>query len=60
MFSKDYRNKYEFARKLFGELKKTPALISIDTSNLTPHEAYKTVLKEIRYLGVEKGHKVKL
>ena len=60
LFSANYHSKSEFVKKLFKEFKEIPALISIDTSDLTPHEVYKTVLKELKYLGVEKGHNVKL
>ena len=48
LFDKDYRDKYEFVRKLFKEFKKVPAEITIDTSNLGQDAVYKIALEKIK------------
>lgn len=48
LFDKDYRDKYEFVRKLFKEFKKVPAEITINTSNLNKDAVYKIALEKIK------------
>lgn len=48
LFSKDYRDKYEFTRKLFKTFKMIPAEIRIDTNKLGKGEVYKIVLEKLR------------
>lgn len=47
MFSKNYRDKYEFVRKLFKAFRKLPADIRIDTTKLNQDEVYKTVMEKL-------------
>lgn len=49
LFSPDYKDKYEFIRKIFKSFKTIPADIRIDTSDLTPREAYERVLKKLSF-----------
>jgi hypothetical protein len=46
-FIYDYRDKYEFVRKLFKHFKPVPADITIDTTARTPQEVYKIACKEL-------------
>lgn len=48
LFSADYRDKYEFVRKLFKEFKSLPADIRINTTKLTPQEVYKIVSDKLK------------
>jgi hypothetical protein len=47
LFSTDYRDKYEFVRRLYKEFKKLPSDIMIDTTRLMPEGVFKIALKEI-------------
>ena len=47
LFSADYKDKYEFVRKMFKPFKAVPADIKIDTSDMRPPEVYKHVLKKL-------------
>jgi hypothetical protein len=48
LFSTDYRDKYEFVRKLFKEFKKIPTEIRIDTSKLKAYDVYKIALRKLK------------
>lgn len=47
LFSSNYRDKYEFVRKLFKEFKRVPAEIRVNTTNLTQDEVYKMALEKL-------------
>ena len=47
LFSYDYKDKYEFVRKMFKPFKAVLADIKIDTSDMRLPEVYKHVLKKI-------------
>ena len=47
LYSEDYRDKFEFVRKMYKGFKDIPAIVRIDTSNLTPRKVYKTAMQEI-------------
>lgn len=49
LFSKNYRDKYEFVRKLFKAFRKLPADIRIDTTKLNQDEVYKTVMEKLKW-----------
>lgn len=49
VFGDNYKDKYEFIRKLSEEFKKVPATIIIDTSKLTAREVYRTTVKELSF-----------
>ena len=49
VFGDSYKNKHEFIKKLYGDFKKVPATIMIDTDKLTAREVYKTVVKELLF-----------
>lgn len=44
LFSKDFRDKKEFVRKMFKDFKDAPAQIRINTSKSNPHEVYGVAL----------------
>ena len=48
LFGGDYRDKYEFVKKMFKEFEKIPAEIRIDTRKLKPEDVYKTVLEKLK------------
>lgn len=47
VFGESYKDKHEFIKKLYGEFKKVPATIIIDTSKLTAREVYQAVVKRL-------------
>lgn len=47
LFSKNYRDKYEFVKKLFKDFRKVSADIRIDTTKLNQDEVYKTVMEKL-------------
>lgn len=47
LFNADFKDKYEFIRKMFKSFKTAPAYIKIDTSHLKPTDVYKLVLGEL-------------
>ena len=49
LYSAEYRNKYEFVRKLFKRFSKIPADCYIDTNRLTEEAVYRRALKEINF-----------
>ena len=49
-YGAEYRNKYEFVRKLFKQFRKIPANCCIDTNRLTSAAVYQRALKEIDYV----------
>lgn len=48
-FSRDYRDKYEFARKEFKHFKGLTSEIGIDTTRLTPQEVFKKATSELAF-----------
>jgi len=50
LFSADYRNKYEFVKKMFRDFERIPADIRIKTSNLKPQEVYKIALDKLGFI----------
>ena len=52
-YSINYRDKYEFVRKLFKSFQTLPADIRIDTSAKRPPEVYKLILKELELITPE-------
>ncbi len=48
-YGAEYRNKYEFVRKLFRHFRKIPATCRINTNRLTGAAVYRLALKEIDY-----------
>ena len=48
LFSKDYRDKYEFVRKMYKDLRMIPADIVIDTTKLREKEVFKIALEKLR------------
>ena len=48
-YGAEYRNKYEFVRKLFKQFRKIPADYCIDTNRLTKVAVYQRTIKEIDY-----------
>ena len=46
-YGAEYRNKYEFVRKMFKHFRKIPANCYIDTNRLTSAAVYQLVLREI-------------
>jgi len=44
LFSDDYRDKYEFVRKMFKHFKDLPSEIEIDTTRLTPQEVFTNLI----------------
>ncbi|MFH1287101.1 MAG: hypothetical protein ABII25_00190 [bacterium] len=51
LFSTAYKNKQEFVKKLFGEFKRVPADIKINTDNLTKWEIYRIAVSELKKWG---------
>lgn len=49
LFSKNYRDKYEFVKKLFKDFRKVSADIRIDTTKLNQDEVYKTVMEKLKW-----------
>lgn len=49
-FSSEYRDKYEFARKMFKHFKDVPSEIEIDTTKLTPQKVFEKASKELGFL----------
>ena len=49
-YGTEYRNKYEFVRKLFKQFRKIPADCYINTNRLTSAAVYRRALKEIDYV----------
>lgn len=47
LFSASYRDKYEFTRKLFKSFKKLPAVIRVDTSELSIDQVYRIAIEEV-------------
>ena len=52
-YTVDYRDKYEFVRKLFKAFKTVPAHIRIDTSARKPADVYKLALKKLGLMAPE-------
>ncbi|HAZ09691.1 MAG: hypothetical protein A2047_03330 [Omnitrophica bacterium GWA2_41_15] len=50
-YGAEYRNKYEFVRKLFKHFRKIPANCRINTNRLTSAAVYQLALKEINFMG---------
>ncbi|MEW6455213.1 MAG: AAA family ATPase [Acidobacteriota bacterium] len=50
LFSTEYRDKFEFVKKLFKEFEKIHADIKINTNELKPAEVYKIALEELKKL----------
>ena len=50
-YGAEYRNKYEFVRKLFKHFRKIPADCHINTNRLTMAVVYQRALKEIDFIG---------
>jgi len=48
-YGAEYRNKYEFVRKLFKQFRKIPADCYINTNRLTSKAVYRRAIKEIDY-----------
>ncbi len=48
LFGGDYRDKYEFVKKMFKEVEKIPAGIRIDTSKFEPGDVFKTALVKLK------------
>ena len=44
LFSDDYRDKYEFVRKMFKHFRDLPSEIEIDTTSLTPQEVFTNLI----------------
>ena len=57
-YSINYRDKYEFVRKLFKSFQTLPADIRIDSSAMTPPEVYKVVRNKLEII-VPEFHKAK-
>ena len=53
-YGAEYRNKYEFVRKLFKYFRKIPANCHINTNRLTSAAVYQLALKEIDFIAVDK------
>lgn len=51
-YGAEYRNKYEFVRKLFKQFRKIPADCYINTNRLTSAAVYQLALKEIDFMGL--------
>ena len=51
LYSANYRDKYEFVRKLLKRFRKIPADCYIDTNRLTSAAVYRQVLKEMDSIG---------
>ena len=49
LFSNEYRDKYEFVRKMFKHFKDLPSEIEIDTTKLTPQEVFKKAARELEF-----------
>ena len=49
-YGAEYRNKYEFVRKMFKHFRKIPANCYINTNRLTGAAVYRRALKEIDYV----------
>lgn len=54
-YSAEYRNKYEFVRKLFKRFRKIPADCHINTNRLTKVAVYQHALREIDFMGGAHG-----
>lgn len=54
LFSDEYRDKYEFVRKMFKHFKDQPADIEIDTTKLRPQEVFKKVARELEFRILER------
>lgn len=50
LYGTEYRDKYEFVRKLFNCFRKIPADCYIDTDRLTKAAVYKRAIREIRFM----------
>ena len=50
LYSAEYRNKYEFVRKLFKRFRKITADYQINTNQLTKAAVYQQVLEEINFM----------
>lgn len=48
LFSADFRDKFEFARKMFGQFKNIPAEITIDTSHKTAQDVFRKVASGLK------------
>lgn len=53
-YGAEYRNKYEFVRKLFKHFRKIPADCYINTNRLTSAAVYQLSLKEIDFITIDK------
>lgn len=51
-FIAEYRNKFEFVKKLFKEFQKIPAEIEIDSGKLREKEVFSRALKEIKIYSI--------
>lgn len=49
LFSYDYCDKYEFARKMFRQFVDVPAVMVIDTTRMNAQEVYKRVVEELAF-----------
>ena len=49
LFGDSYKDKHEFIKKLYGEFKKVPATIIIDTGKLTAREVYQAAVKKLSF-----------
>ena len=47
LFSTDYPDKYEFVRSLYGEFRKLPSDIRIDTTKFKPNEVFEIALEKM-------------
>jgi len=56
-YGAEYRNKYEFVRKLFKHFRKTPANCHINTNRLNKAGVYQQALREIDFMGDVYGGK---
>lgn len=53
LFSADFRDKFEFARKMFKKLKDIPSDIMIDTSHKGEQDVFRKAVSMLKLYGYE-------